>query len=273
MGLTLAGFVAGSVVATFHAPLWGALPALGAVSLGEELGWWAAVALQLAACALVAGATWWGERRGWGTRRPSAAAPGVVPDAGLPGSARPTAPRGWARLLQGPWPLAAGAVGLAALNALTLVLAGHPWGITWAFTLWGGKALQAVGYDLSVVPFWQGEFAQAALAAPLLADVTTVMDLGLVLGAFLAAGLAGRFAPSGRLPLRVAAASLLGGLLLGYGARIAFGCNIGAYFSGIASTSLHGWLWGAAALLGTPVGVSLRRLAGVDRAGSAAPTC
>ena len=31
---------------------------------------------------------------------------------------------------------------------------------------------------------------------------------------------------------------------MGYGARIAFGCNIGAYFGGIASFSLHGWLWG-----------------------------
>jgi hypothetical protein len=34
----------------------------------------------------------------------------------------------------------------------------------------------------------------------------------------------------------------VGGSLLGYGARLAYGCNIGAYFSGIASSSLHGWL-------------------------------
>ena len=37
---------------------------------------------------------------------------------------------------------------------------------------------------------------------------------------------------------------------MGYGARLAFGCNIGALFSGIASGSLHGWLWMAAALAG-----------------------
>jgi len=30
--------------------------------------------------------------------------------------------------------------------------------------------------------------------------------------------------------------------MLGYGARLAYGCNIGAYFSGIASASVHGWL-------------------------------
>ena len=47
------------------------------------------------------------------------------------------------------------------------------------------------------------------------------------------------------------------------GARLAFGCNIGAYFSGIASGSLHGWLWFLAALLGTAVGVRCRPLFGL----------
>ncbi len=181
----------------------------------------------------------------------------------------PLSVRGWRRLIQGPWPLLAGGLALAVLNALTLVLAGHPWAITWGLTLWGGKSLQALDYDLSAVPFWRGEFQQAALAAPVLADVTSVMDLGIVLGAFLAAGLAGRFAPTSRIPLRLVAPALLGGLLLGYGARIAFGCNIAAYFGGIASTSLHGWLWGLAALLGTPIGVRLRTLFGIDDA----PSC
>jgi len=252
LAFTLVGFIAGSVIATFHMPFWWATPSLGEISLGVTLGWAQALALQLAAFGLIAVMTWWIERHRLGVR------PAVGPPA--PASAR---------LLHGPWPLAAGAVALAVLNALTLILAGYPWAITWAFTLVGGKALSAVGYDLSTVPFWTGEFQQAALARPVLADVTSAMDLGLVLGAFLAAGLAGRFAPSWRVPLRLVLASLLGGLFLGYGARIAYGCNIAAYFGGIASTSLHGWLWGLAALLGTPVGVRLRRLFRVE----GAPSC
>jgi hypothetical protein len=232
------------------------MPSLGEVSLGDTLGWTGAVAVQLAALALVAAVTWWIEWRRGGARE-----------------SRTPPLRGWARVLRGPWPLLAGGVALAVLNALTLVLAGHPWGITWAFALWGAKALQAVGYDLSTVPFWRGEFQQAALAAPVLADVTTVMDLGIILGALLAAGLAGRFAPARRVPLRIVAASVLGGLMLGYGARLAFGCNIGAFFSGVASTSLHGWLWGAAALLGTPIGVRLRNVFGVDRRQTSTPSC
>jgi len=50
---------------------------------------------------------------------------------------------------------------------------------------------------------------------------------------------------------------------MGYGARLAGGCNIGAYFSGIASFSLHGWVWGVVALLGTYAGLKLRPLFGL----------
>jgi len=58
--------------------------------------------------------------------------------------------------------------------------------------------------------------------------------------------------------------AVVGGVLLGYGARLAFGCNIGGLLAGIASGSLHGWLWLAAGFTGTVLGVRLRTLLGVD---------
>jgi uncharacterized protein len=85
---------------------------------------------------------------------------------------------------------------------------------------------------------------------------TSVMDFGIILGALLAAGVAGKFA------------AVLGGLLLGYGARLAYGCNIGAYFSGIASSSLHGWLWLVAAFLGSILGTRLRPWFGLSVEGN-----
>jgi hypothetical protein len=240
LAVTLLGFLAGSVIATFHMPFWWSVPSLGDVSLGLTLGWTPAVALQLAMLGAIALASLRRDR----------------PHVNV--STRP--PSMWIRAVRGGWPLSVGAIALAVLNLATLLVAGHPWTITWAFTLWGGKVVQAAGFDLSSTPFWAGEFQRAALAAPIFADVTSIMDMGLVLGAGLAAGLAGRFGGTRRPTPRLMAAALIGGLLLGYGARIAYGCNIGAMFSGIASTSLHGWLWGVAALLGTPVGVRLRRL-------------
>jgi hypothetical protein len=79
-----------------------------------------------------------------------------------------------------------------------------------------------------------------------------------MIGALVAAGLADRFAPVWRIPLRSLLAAIVGGMLMGYGARLAYGCNIGAYFSGIASASVHGWVWFAAALVGSYVGTWLR---------------
>lgn len=243
--VTLAAFIAGSFWASLHMGWWQQLPGWGAIALGQAWGWPQAVAFQLS----VLGVCWWLLRR-WG-RVPSGA------DAPLSSKHR------WFR---GPWPLLAGALVLAALNALTLVVAGHPWTITWAFSLWGAKLAAFAGWDPSASAFWGGGFPAYALERGVLEDVTSVMDLGIMVGALAAAALAGRFAQGQTVtPARVWAAALLGGLLMGYGARIAFGCNIGAFFSGVASTSLHGWLWIAAALVGNWLGVRLRPGFGLGR--------
>jgi uncharacterized membrane protein YedE/YeeE len=84
------------------------------------------------------------------------------------------------------------------------------------------------------------------------------MDIALTIGAFGAAGLAGRYAPTARIPTRLMAASILGGLLMGVGARLSTGCNIGAFFSGLASGSLHGAIWLIFALPGNALGIRLR---------------
>lgn len=235
---TLAAFCAGGFAASLQMDFWQLLPDAGEIVLGERLGWPAAVTLQLALLAML-----------YALLR-------AVARPGQPAAPIDASPAG--RVFAGPWPLLAAAVLLAGLNLAILVVSGHPWSITWAFTLWAAKSAVALGWNASGSPFWQGEFQQQALDAPVLADETSVMDIGIVLGAFAAAAAAGRLAPMLRVPLRSLAAALIGGLLMGYGARLAYGCNIGAFFSGVASTSLHGWLWIAAALPGTWFGARLR---------------
>ncbi len=244
MAVTLAAFIAGSVIATAHAPWWYALPGWGAISLGRALGTGPALALQLALLAAIALATWVWERRRHGAL--------AVRDAG--------AFHGWRRLVRGPWPLVWGAAALALLNIATLAVAGHAWSITFAYGLWGAKILAALGIDVAGWEFWTWPYPARALAASVLADSTSVMNFGILLGALLAAGLAGRFAPVIRIPLRSLAAAVIGGLMLGYGARLAFGCNIGAFFSGVASGSVHGWLWLVAGLAGNWAGLRVRSL-------------
>jgi hypothetical protein len=63
-----------------------------------------------------------------------------------------------------------------------------------------------------------------------------------------------------RIPLGSLVAAVIGGLTMGYGARLAYGCNIGAFFSGVASGSLHGWVWIVCAVAGNLIGIRLRPL-------------
>jgi len=241
----LAAFCAGSFWATHHMGFWQGLPAPPEIALGEVWGWPIAAGAQV----LVFAVLWrWLARFDRGTIRQPASA-------------------GMMRLLKGPWSLLGGALALAGLNFATLATAGHPWSITWGFTLWGAKAARLLGWDSTSSLFWSTGFQKAALEASVFADTTSLMDFGIVAGAFLAAAIAGRFDLHLRQSPRPLVAAVVGGLLMGYGARIAYGCNIGAFFSGIASTSLHGWLWIAAALPGCWVGVRLRAWIGLSPLG------
>jgi uncharacterized membrane protein YedE/YeeE len=244
MLFTLVSFSAGSFLATLTPDPWRSWPRLEPLSLLERWGW-AGAGLQLVVLGLLALALGRGQCQG---QTPADRSP---------------PPMNGRTLVVGPWSPMGGALALALLSALTLVLAERPWGVTWGFTLWAAKLAHLLGWDPSSSSLWQQERFAAALRAGLFEDVTSVMNLGLVLGA------AGAAAAAGRLRIRYPAsasaigASLLGGLLMGYGAWLSFGCNVGAYLAGIASTSLHGWLWILFALLGTAAGVRLRSRIGL----------
>jgi uncharacterized membrane protein YedE/YeeE len=248
MLVTLVFFIIGAVIGTAHLPFWLLQPALPAISLGAELGVGFAIAATIAGLAIVALVTAVIEKRVHGNIEPE------------PAPAR----QGWTWILYGPWPLVGAGLALALLNIATLLLAGHPWSITYGFGLWGAKIASAIGIPVASWEFWTWPAQAQALNSSVLADTVSVMDFGLVLGAALAAAIAGKFAPKAKLPLGSLLAAVVGGLLMGYGARLSFGCNIGALFSGIATGSLHGWLWFAAAFVGSFVGVWMRPFFGLD---------
>jgi hypothetical protein len=246
MLVTLAAFIAGSVLGTWQWSLWQGVPGFAPVSLSANFGVIGGIGLSLVLFALVWVGTVFYEKRRHGS---------------VENDRKIDRPYSW---LRGPWPLIAGALALAAVNTATLMLAGRPWGVTSAFALWGAKLVTPLGVDVTQWAYWQRTGPSNALDQSIFTDITSVMNIGIMIGALLAAGLARQFAPSLKLPMRSLVAAVLGGLLLGYGARIAFGCNIGAYFGGIASTSLHGWLWFAAAFLGSTLGTRMRPFFGLS---------
>ncbi len=161
--------------------------------------------------------------------------------------------------------LVIGAVLVATLSLANLVVAGQPWGVVYGLGLWVAKAVTAAGADLSASPFWSAPGNVMRIQESLLTDVTSLTNLGIISGAFLVVAWRGTLGqPLPRLPLRAWAATIIAGLVLGYSSRLAFGCNIGAFFSGISTGSLHGWVWLVAAFAGSVLGVRIRSWAGFE---------
>ena len=254
MILVLAFFIGGSLLASWHWPFWTARPTepdafrefltwrMGPVSVINRYGPWLALALILTFAAAVWLGSLWIERRAHGGLEPLRATGSV---------------------LTGPWSLALGAAALAVVGILTLVIGGRPWGVTWGFALWGAQIADATGVNVASWDYWSGWRAAPLEAGPF-ADRTSVMNFGIIFGAMAAAALAGRYHPQLKLSARDIATAVIGGILMGYGARLAYGCNIGAYLGGLVSGSLHGFWWLIWGFLGSIIGTWLRGRLAMD---------
>ncbi len=155
---------------------------------------------------------------------------------------------------------------LAALALANLAVAGQPWGVVYGLGLWVAKGATALGADLSGSAFWSAPGNAARVGQSVLTDITSLTNFGIIGGAFLIAAWkrGGLSQPLPKLPARAWIATVVAGLLLGYSSRLAFGCNVGAFFSGISTGSLHGWAWFVAGFAGSMVGVRLRPLLGLE---------
>ncbi|GAA3571527.1 YeeE/YedE family protein [Amycolatopsis ultiminotia] len=250
--LTLGGFITGSVLYTWGYPLFTGWPQLSGFLLADHVGWFGSWAITIAVLVAIVFVTRVVQRR-------------RVPP---PVDVVPTA-RGFARIFRGSWPVLVGAVVLGVLAGAVYLVSGGIWGVTSAFSLWGAKILQVFGLHPEQWEFWQEKANATSLGKSIWQDKTSLTDIGIMIGAGVAAAAAGAWKIHSSIPWRTAVAAILGGILMGIGARLAGGCNIGAYLGGISVGSLHGWLWGAFALFGTWIGLKLRPL---FRLGNPAPT-
>lgn len=224
--LALLGFIGGSFLGSLHLVWWtslGSLPVYTLQGMFGNLGGLAVTLIGLAAVGL------------------------VVFKRARPGMRLPA--RG----------LLVAALLIALLATLNLVIAGQSWGVVYGLGLWGAKLVNAAGVDLSANVFWGAPAHAQRLQQSLLTDVTSLSNMGIIIGAFII--MRWRKAPGAQVaalkPLSWLAVALAG-IVLGYSARIAFGCNVGAFFSGVSTGSLHGWAWFIAAFAGSTIGIGLR---------------
>jgi uncharacterized membrane protein YedE/YeeE len=243
----MAGFAAGALWATLDFEWWTTLPQFAPIGLIELLGPVIAIALNVLVFIAIYQLTIRIEKRKHGSlaTEPTSSNSAFI-----------------SRFIGGKWPMMWGAVGLTLLNFTTLFMLGRPWAVALAYPVWGAKAAEFLGLklELDFSVYWMNPAREAALFDPLTSDPATLMNVGVILGAFLAATLAGRFNFEWKMPPMQIIGALIGGVMLGYGATIAYGCNIGAFIGGVVSGSLHGWLWIVCAFAGSIVGTKLRPL-------------
>lgn len=155
--------------------------------------------------------------------------------------------------------LLVGAVVIALLAVLNLLIAGQPWGVVYGFGLWAAKIAQATQlFDPTLNTFWSQPVNAAALEQSIFLDLTSITNLGILAGALWVFSRRSGQA-SQCLTAKQWMVGIIAGFLLGYSSRLAFGCNVGAMVSGISTGSLHGWIWVAMAFIGSLFGVRIRR--------------
>ena len=235
MVITLFFFIIGSMLATAHIPMWNQLPRFSAFSFVSEFGAIIALLILFTFLGVVTFSSMFIELRHHGN---IAASPKTE------------------SLYFGPWSYPLGAIMLVVVSIGTILVLGRPWGITSGLTLWGAKWFYAIGIPIDTWEYWSNRMG--GVTRSVFSHSTSVMNFGIILGAMIAAGVAGRFRPVARVSKKGLITAVFGGILMGYGARLAYGCNIGAYLGGIISGSLHGWGWLVFGFLGSIVGSKFR---------------
>ena len=142
------------------------------------------------------------------------------------------------------------------LSAYYFGITGTFWAVTGEFTRWGGHLLQLFGYH----PENWGYFKVIHLDGTPLDRIDGVMIIGMFAGCLSAALWANNVKL--RLPqhrIRVFQA-VAGGIIAGFGARMAMGCNLAAFFTGIPQFSLHAWFFALATAAGSWFGARFTML-------------
>lgn len=153
---------------------------------------------------------------------------------------------GYKKLFVTPWKMETGAGVIAGIFILLMGVTKAGWGASTPYGVWFGRLLIALG----VSPETVSDFSTKSLKTfcmPFFEDAVSVQNVGIVLGTLICLLLAGNFVKvfTSELKINIKEAGLfaMGGLFMGFGTRLANGCNVGALYTPISNFSLSGWLF------------------------------
>jgi uncharacterized protein len=127
---------------------------------------------------------------------------------------------------------------VVAILTILLMAWWRPWGAVGAVRNWGDWMLYSVGLYGSD-RFIDG-FGEPILTQSILFNTGSVIGIGLIGGAFISACLGGQFALRFP-PIREYVKAIMAGVLMGIGAALAAGCNVGGIYNAIGNLAANGF--------------------------------
>ncbi|MCI2808101.1 selenium metabolism membrane protein YedE/FdhT [Eoetvoesia caeni] len=144
-------------------------------------------------------------------------------------------------------------VAAGALSAIYFGLTGTVWAVTGEFTRLGGQMLHLAGVDTSDWAY----FKLVKIQGGTLSRTDGWIVWGMFIGALITVLLSNSFKIRIPQQRRRWVQALAGGIVAGFGARLAMGCNLAAFFTGVPQFSFHAWIFIVATGLGTLLGTRL----------------
>ena len=168
----------------------------------------------------------------------------------------------WKIIFVNGWSAVVGGSVLGGLVVL-MYMTHMPWGVTGELSRWANVTMSTLNFGpaamagLSAIGGCAGRAGESGVFSHTFA-VTVGLLPGALVGALFSKEFKLRFPKSGKRYVQ----ALFGGVLMGYGAGLAIGCTIGAFFSSIPSGSVSGWLFAISLAGGAFLGVQvIKRIA------------
>ncbi len=149
-------------------------------------------------------------------------------------------------LFVSPWKMTTGALVISMIFILLFGVTRAGWGASAPFGFWFGQFLTLFGVSVDQIASFTLEQA-GQFATPFFQNPGSVQNFGIVLGALIYMLMSSQLLQALKEGFKLKGWQLplfaLGGITMGFGTRLANGCNVGALYSPIVNFSLSGWFF------------------------------
>lgn len=245
--VTFIGLLLGSALGAWNLSFWGpfSIELSPVIFIPDYLGWLGSIALYVSLIpALYILALWYERGSLKGLRSNKKFFASIIPE--FKASA-------YSVISGRSWSYGLGAVALALTGTLLFGFWGKPAGITSGLTHLAGW----LSCRINLTPcdwYYFTELIYLESRRIYLEHPQLYFSSAIIIGSLFASLLHCEFRIRRPKSLKFIFSALVGGTLLGYSSRVAMGCNLGGFWSGASSFSLHAWVFGFFILIGAYLG-------------------